>query len=153
VFKGIREDIQNNPSVFLVDTVSWIDYVLTNGGEYSVLSTAQTPVNSSYKLTVARDDDNVNPAFENNKKEYINEVNTQAQNAVRKFIPDSEGRTLLVDNEKTVETISCIPKYTFGALAAVWGATALMGTAPLSVLIGGPLIGAGRKSQTFILIL
>ena len=132
--------------MFLVDTVSWIDFVLTNAGEYGVLSTSQSVASSSHKLVNKKQEVETNPAIENNEFQYISGLNAINQNAIRKFIPDSEGRTLVVENEKSVEVVSSVPRYTFGALAAIWGVTALSGTAPLSLLIGGPLLGAGCRS-------
>lgn len=141
MFDAIEEDIESNPTFFLVDTISWIDHNLKNAGESGVV----LPQKNQSSITQSTSTDIAEEIANENSNTYLTELTQSNQGPLRKFIADDEGRTLLLDNENTVGEVSFIPRYGLGALAGVWGIAALAGTAPLSVLVGGPIVACGCK--------
>jgi len=138
VFDSIEQDITTNPTFFLVDTVSWIDTTLRYGGESGILLHREP---EAYVSRIETTTDITEQVVQERQEGYLAEVTERNQKALRRYVADEEGRTLLVDNEDSIEPVSRLPRYGLNTLAGLWGVLTLTGTAPLGVLVGGPVLG------------
>lgn len=119
----------------MVDVVAYIDGALRNAGLPAIVQIE--PVGQVAETQEA----SVASIAPENAQAFLTELNAQIGAPLRRYVEDEDGRTLLIDNEANMPVVSPLPRFVFGGAASVFAYTALMGTAPISVLLGFPLVG------------
>lgn len=136
-------DLEHNPTFFLVDSVSWIDGTLRRAGRdgvsinsggkktgYFVVQKENMLENSVPVETIIR---------EENTEMYLQTLNQKIQTPLQRFMEDSEGRIILLENENNLERPAIWPAVSLVTVTGICAYSLVIGTAPVSQMILGPM--------------